>query len=380
MRLCYKSFTICVCLISFFTVYSVGWFPLGTLLVLLSAIMCMFYSISSKKKITIYTPLIIVAFFVLSISLIQLITNDSINIDIIDVFHYCFYCTVTAIFCSDFFNLQFGYRVYKCACYFAAGFAYLQFIIFKLFGYYIVGKIIPFLPAAIENYYTDINSTALLRVYSIFAEPSHFGLFIAIFLALDLLYLKKDEFNKRKIVGDIILSFSVFLSRTSTGILLCGLIWLVWMIKNRKRFFENRILLLVVICIMAIGISFFFISESGAVFFEHTLGNGTINRISGYKYVANMEITILGNGMSQSGMEIYLPDYAWIYYYFGIVGIVFYLLFYGYVITKVERKKISIIFLMLLLNFFANYTFGIAPAIFFPWIVTKNKGDRKGDS
>lgn len=380
MRLCCRFFTVCVCLISFFTIYSLGGFPLGTLLILVSVLLCFFYCIGCQKKIEIYMPLMSVVLFVISISFIQLLLNDNVNIDIIDVLHYCFYCLIIAVFCNDFFDIQFGYKLYKYACYFAAGFAFFQFIIFKLFRYYVVGKIIPFLSANIENYYENISSTSSLRVYSVFAEPSHFGLFISIFLTLDLLVIKKDNFKTRKVVGNLILSFSVFLSRTSTGILLCGLIWWIWMIKNRKRIFKNKAGLLGVISILILGIYIFFFSESMVVFLEHTLGNGTKGRINGFKYIIDSEFTLWGNGMSQYGNEVYLVDFAWLYSYFGVVGVVFYLFFYGSVLLKAEKEKISIIFIMFLLNFFANYTFGIAPAIFFPWIIVKNKGRGKNDS
>lgn len=375
MKLISGFFTTSVCLISLFTVYSINGFPLGTLLMLISSVLCLLYCIGWKKKITVYMPLLSVFTFIVVICFAQLIRNGNTNIDFISMCHYCFYCLVIAIFSYDFFDVSTGYKVMKYFSYFAALFAYLQFIIFLTCGYYLSGKIIPFLDANIENHYQEIKDSYQLRVYSIFAEPSHFGVFIAIFLALDLIYIKKNKTKIREICGDIFLTSAVFLSRTSTGILLCCLLWLAWMVQNKKEIFQNKIMIICLILILTVGSVLVFKSESMKIFLEHTSGNGMKGRIEGYGYIKKMGFLILGNGMGQSEFmdKVYFTDYALIYYYFGIIGLLFFFVFYGYVFFKEKRRKACIVCLMLLLNIFANYTFGIAPAIFFPWIIANEE-------
>ncbi len=181
-----KIFTWSLCFLFILQSYSIKGIPLCTILVGCGAIVCVINSIAIRK-IHVFVPLIIISLFTVFYSIFQNLFIENTNVNVIDLGHYVFYCLIIGVFSADYFNIDLAYKINKGISIFSATYAFLQFIIFKVFGLYLRGDILPFFDSSVANYYENITDSYSLRVYSIFAEPSHFGIFIGFYLLVYLI-------------------------------------------------------------------------------------------------------------------------------------------------------------------------------------------------
>lgn len=211
-------------------------------------------------------------------------------------------------------------------------FIVFQTIIYYLFHYYIPGTI-PFLKHQdfLDAFANSVNSNLFnltFRPRSFFTEPSTFSAYVAIALAFTLPNFWK---NRKSTIETIIMSIGLLVSLSSTGIVLCIVMWLVYIISlNKERISNNKFLISMLILIVAIFVICYLITTDWYAFFvDHTLGNGLQNRIGQFARGINENNGLLevlfGNGRIDLGY--YLPEIISIYVYWGILGYFLFIVF-----------------------------------------------------
>lgn len=308
-------------------------------------------------------------------------TNNVKDTMVSNTLHYIFYLFLVMFFVKKFFDIDLAIKCYKYFCIFATMFIFLQFILGTIFNYYLQGTL-PFFETVADEYSNiALRDLSVFRPRSIFGEPAGYGIYISIFLAINL-FTEKRSIKDYSV--DIFLTIGVVLSRSSTGILLCLLLWVfkgfIRMKVNLKRDFAFIIYLIFGILIIGFPVMLFFInSDTYSLIIDHIfgtgtngLGFGTLNRIGNYKYVfstiynSNIEI-LFGHGMRE--LDFYNPGIPRLFYYFGVTGTFIWIAIFVYIFLTTGWLQRRVLLMMILIAFFSDTLFGIQPTIYFPLII-----------
>lgn len=191
--------------------------------------------------------------YVLFVSLVAPLLN-SLSGAFKDLIMFLEYSIIVYFLINDRQIKQLFIEIYTKLSVFFAIFLLFQYIAFVFFGKLISG-VIPFL----EVYHRDIESvieSSILRISSVFAEPSHFAVYVIPAL---LLYLFNRTKQKLVVLKIVIISIGVLLSTSSNGIIVMGLVYLAFIFK--RYFTKLRFVHIVFGATILVG-SFFLISKS----------------------------------------------------------------------------------------------------------------------
>lgn len=274
--------------------------------------------------------------------------------NILGMFHQLVYLIVCFLFFPNFFDAEFGFKLYEIVTILSSVFGIIQLFVAEIFGYYISGAL-PISNALANAYAEEMNGGLLaaglpVRPRSFFGEPSDFGIFVGSYLII-LLFTKKKLSQKDSVVA-LLITLGQICVRSSTGILLLGVAWGGYIIKTliRNRYSKRTLLLLALI--FAGGVCFLF-TDTFQLFaqrtFDLSMAGGTMGRIGGYKLVfdiSNYSVFQLFFGHGLIKTTVFLPGWALVLWYFGIVGVMGYILmlrfFYKSAVTT-EQRWISLI-------------------------------------
>lgn len=354
------------------------------------------YSKNNNRKIKIFVPLIFyVIFILLQFFAFSILKGDNFYFynSFLQTFHYIFYLFFGIFYLKSNFLNKKGFRIFKFIGLFSTIFLIIQEIFLRLFNFYIPGNL-PFLKLTNESL-DEFNKNAssvtefLIRPRSIFPEPAHYAQYILVILSI---ILGKKNSNKNDYLLASFFTLGILISRSSTGMFLMIMIWLFhFLIKlsNKKIKFKfnsifNIIFLIPILILMIVNSSFFndfinrFVSNDG-------LGQSAVSRFEAYNQIFNnLKFTntltvIFGNGMLDNIYNnIYLPGFARLFTYFGLIGIVIIFFIYSYLLKNVKKEKFFLVILMILINLGGDSIFGPSMLIFLPFILTsfkKNKED-----
>ena len=215
--------------------YKVGSISLGLICILVAIFVCGV----QYKRFYVYKPLLLLFGFMLLHDIIRtFITGFAVNTWIERTIYLVFLACIPGRVNKE--NL---YKVWKIIGVIAmAGLVYQAFQVYALGQNVSVIRIIPFLNMA-------SNSASVYgRPHSIFMEPAAYSTWILPLLCMSL--------SKRDNIWAIIISLTVLLSTSSTGIIMVGIAWLYFSLfgvgENGKR--SNSVIL---ISILIIGIGIF---------------------------------------------------------------------------------------------------------------------------
>lgn len=293
--------------------------------------------------------------------------------NILAMLHYLFYTSVVFLFMPQFFDKELGFRVYRFVVLVSCAFAMVQFAVVKIAGYYISG-VFPISP--VYSYAQELNggmiaAGASVRPRSFFAEPSDFGAFVGIYLLL--LLLAKKKLTRKDIWGAGFVSLGLVCTISSTGILLMLVAWAGYAVKViiSNKYTRTTTILLLIMLMGGIG---FLFTDIFALFAQRTFQlatqpGGTMGRISGYGVlldVSNITVTelVLGHGLSIA--DKFLPGWAAILWYFGIVGILAYVsMLYSFYKKSVNKEQKYVVLLMSGMAFLLIVFFSINELFYF---------------
>jgi len=130
---------------------------------------------------------------------------------------------------------------------------------------YVFKPYIPFLDLTIELIPTLV-SRGTFRPASLFTEPAHFSYFMIYGL---LFLLNNLQLTKRNIMLSIVFTISIFLSNSTTGIMISMVIWIFMVLSNLKRsgrITSKHVSIIVTILLMIIVFINFFDNSSSYTF------------------------------------------------------------------------------------------------------------------
>jgi hypothetical protein len=174
------------------------------------------------------------------------------------------------------------------------------------------------------------------------------------------------------------LTIGVFISISSTGILTIIGIWMVWLIKGKKKNILKYLFLLMI----AIPVIVYFLYTS--IFFQAFIGRmqdgfSTRGRFSGYEHVNNMDLlpveVVFGHGMNKSLKNSpNLQGFVVPFWYFGLVGVfllIYIYLFYIFINKKTMRQKIFLL-VFVVLNAGTDVVVGPFIILYMSFVLTKD--------
>lgn len=346
-------FTFIVVIFPIFSIYGIGLgsFTLADLCLFL-VIVPLSYSFCQKRRgrKIIALPFLFYSFYILIASFFIIAFSFNQGEMILRTLRYVFYTFIIALFVKKNFDMYFAEKVYIGISIFSVAFIILQTVLFSLNGHYIPGYLpyLPVLRTELIDYSLNIGlDGGDIRPRSIFGEPAHFSQYIVGCLIIVL--FSQRYFSYRYTVA-LFLSLGILLSISSTGIICMLFIWVIFSLRVMTK--NNKFLLyfpLVIFMSFILYITPFF-----QMFLDRMeSGHSSAGRFSGYNYLFNEVIFDVSEFMWGHGMEKtfdqYLPGFANIYWFFGIVGLMLFIsaLLSSWKFFTKKQKLLTIIFIVL---------------------------------
>lgn len=281
---------------------------------------------------------------------------------------FLYYLILVIVF-SKFFNKSYGLKIFKYSCIVCTAFICIQFLVLKLFGFYISG-FVDFLPMIDDSLKTVVQGKDpnIIRPRSFFQEPAHYGAYVVTYLFLDFIYNKR---NKYSIIIDVFLLVGIIIASANTGMFMAAFSLLAYLIKLIKNINNdnNKKILLVYSIFIALGIIvlivLFFTGHLDKQINQIFGGNSFLGRFANYSHIFDFStqgkgiVSILfGRGMVKS--EAYFAGYARILFYFGLTG----LATFSYSLLT-NKKGLPFILFIMVLNLGTETFFGSTNVLLF---------------
>lgn len=379
----YKAFFSIICILApvlqQYSFFGVSWLIWGLLIMLPAGVLVL----CDKKGIVVEREMVFLLGFLILYTCVAIMNRQNV----LGILQNIFLVGMVAFFVPNLINYETVEKSYKFICIFATIYAMLQLYAARQFHFYLSGAFpignSPQTVFANEIKNGATNALIGLRPRSIFSEPSGYGIYVALFL---ILLLCNKNLDKGKSVLAIFLSLGLICARSSTGILLMLLAWIVFCLRVIKSGKTNKYVAILMIVIISIAIGGSILSlESFEVFFDHTFSEkgGTYGRLAGYLYaldINNYSVRelLFGHGVIKNFSTVFVAGWGRILYYFGICGILVYiLLLCSYWMRGNTRQKL-LIAVLALYNFFSATLYSVD--IIWWWSVYFALGDSKSEN
>jgi len=339
------------------------------------------FRINNKINKTIHFSIL---FYALYISIHFLITVLTVNnMEAMDIFlntsRYIFYLITLAIYTKTFFHIKFAKTVLKHFTIFASIYLIIQFFLYSLYGYYLPGTI-PFLDLqvnTINEIYSRYNQGYYIRVHSIFAEPSHFTIYVLPYL---IICLSEVKYKLPEYIPAILISIAILMSQSSTGIIMAGVIWIIWYLyRIIDKGISKKKSIFIVLSILFIPVVLLFITRTNSFdfFIDRTFSSGSLGE-AGYRRLGNGVILheifknsslylLFGQGMVN--LQTYIPGATRLFVYFGISGVVLLLAIFTKIYYSGNRIQKEILIIFVILNFGTEILFGNFIFLYLPFLL-----------
>lgn len=251
-----------------------------------------------------------------------------------------------------------------------AGVAATLFLVLQHTAHIFLGVTIPGQISAIAVREADSDNMVVgsnvVRFASFFAEPSAYAVFVVLPLAIELFYREKANY-----LFVILYCIGCVLSTSNTALACLAFLLIFYFVKNKIFNWKS-------IALIASGVAIIFIVSPFIEAIRTRVEGGTSfnNRFIGYemmsKYFTN---PLFGIGfISMEDVGEYMPGYARLVVYLGIIGALLYSIVYIYIFRTTSRWIILILFLFL--NIGSNIFFA-ASIIFYSCFFLIDKSKKK---
>lgn len=291
---------------------------------------------------------------------------------------YIFYILNIIVFVKNYFDYDIGVKVYRIVARISTIFLMIQIISNKLLGIYLPGVItsLPLVDTDMLNYSEVFQMSQVKRCMAFFAEPSHYAIFILGYFSI-ILFDKNRRHNISKLLFEsIFLSIGIVLSTSILGVAVMICIWIIWLIFNYREFISKPYMLIIIIALFSI--LYMLLSDTTA--FKYVTDSSVIERQSsgrfdGYSFINSDYITpvqkIFGQGMTKKGMDVYLPSYPIIIFYFGYIGLILLISsFIPYILRLKYSTTLHLLICMFAISIGSEILVGNFIMIFFPLIIS----------
>lgn len=298
---------------------------------------------------------------------------------------YIFYIVNIIIFVKNYFDYDISVKVYQMVARISTIFLMIQIIASKLLGIYLPGVItsLPLVDTDMLNYSEVFQMAQVKRHMAFFAEPSHYAIFILGYFSI-ILFDKNRRRNISKFLFEsLFLSMGLVLSTSILGMAVMIAMWIIWLIFNYREFILKPYMLIIIIVLFSI--SYMLLSDTTAFKYvtdSSVIGRQSLGRFDGYSFINSDYITsvqkVFGKGMSKIGMDVYLPSYPIIIFYFGYIGLILLISsFLPYILKLKYRSSLPLLVCMFGISIGSEILVGNFIMVFFPLIISSrnDKGD-----
>ena len=335
----------------------------GSSFTLLDTLIIIFYILSFpylfKNNTSFVTSYGIILLYILSHSFAVLFKTGDMSL-FMRAMHQVNYIFFLVVYYTKFFDKEIADKSIRIAGIIATLFLILQHAAHIFLGLSIPGQISAFAvrESNLENY---VVGSDVARLSSFFAEPSAYGVFVVLPLAIELFY--------RKIVNiRVVVLFCIgcVLSTSNTALACMVFLLFFYFIKNKLISWKSIVLIIAGFAIVLFAEQFV-----DAIRIRVEGGTSFDNRFIGYRlmgyYFTN---PLFGIGfISMEDVGAYMPGFVRLVVYLGIVGALLYSIVYIYIYKTTNRK--IILFLFLFLNIGSNIFFA-SSVIFYSCFFLKN--------
>lgn len=257
-------------------------------------------------------------------------------------------------------NIKMNYWIQKwfsILSFFLALYCVLQYVAMNFLRVYLPSYL-PFLNFRedLKNEIDYLNYTWFYRPHSIFQEPAHFGEFILVYLAL---LLFGRESNIKNYILRIFASATILLTGSTTGVVGVLVLWGGFMVLNVKpRLLKKSLVSCTIVMPIALitVIRTVFNSNSFIILLQRVFMSGAASesRFGNLKKMFDMEWNLIniifGHGYRYhyfANKIGWLPSYAMIFLYFGIIGVLLFIMALIGICFQIPKSKLSKVLLVL---------------------------------
>lgn len=253
--------TLAVCLTPILCIYRfMGYFMLGEIVLIglfLANLLC-----SSRSHMLLSRKQIAVGMFAFMILLISCIGYLAHSVDLTVLprlirLLFCFF--ITSVLGVYFFDYQSAKKYMIRIAVVATILIIIQKVYHDLTGEYIYFLLKDNIYSEVYNaaYFKNVEIQRLYRPMSIFLEPSHYCQYILFVLAI---ILFRTKLSIKDMLLGAFLSIGIFVSTSSTGVIVCLVLWLAYLLSVVRAFFlERQINPRIIVVLLLIGTAAAFI-------------------------------------------------------------------------------------------------------------------------
>ncbi len=269
-----KLFTIVIILMQPLNVYKsfIPSIALGELLMIILLFILILDMAKRQDRIKIDSFIIYVSYALIISAVVFILTNIGDVESVKRLIRDGFYLSLFLIFGINYFNYEYGIKLYKNIARILSGYIILQFVIYRLFGYYLTG-FIPFLNISstgdvssfelIHHYLRTAAIDGYLRPNGFLLEPAACAQYLAPILILYLFESISPLSNHYEYKNIALITLGMLLTVSANAYISLFLIYFIWIISV---FLKKKIppkLLVTIIILIIIGILFFVFADTG---------------------------------------------------------------------------------------------------------------------
>lgn len=350
----------------------------GDVLIFIGFLMIIINIIKNNLNLSkiISSPLLLYGILIIIHSLILWMFKPyELSEGLLAVLRYLLYLFMPIIGARYFFDYQYAYKIYKKLAIVFALYCIAQFVSYKCFSVVLPSNLfglptVDYVSQITSEYNVSmyLSGNVMYRPRSLFLEPSYFAIY-----QIPILYLilnNTSEKNSHKYGIGLLITLSMFLAGTTTGIILLVLCWwkpIVTELKKASLKFVAFQMILIPGIIYAINSDYMHSVLRRIISSDGSLGSSLVGRIINYPAVFQSDLTwyqiLFGRGMwTDIG---YLPSWGSIIVSFGLIGLMVFLGVLLRTYCKAQKRGRSMILLVVIMYIGTNTLFNISSVLMF---------------
>lgn len=287
---------------------------------------------------------------------------NSNSSNLLRAMHLANYIFFLSLYNRVFFDKKIAIKTVGTVAIISTLFLILQHALFSLIHLSIPGQLPIFLVNS-EYGLSEMAAMNIMRFSSFFLEPSHYAMYVLCALTLELFYKEAPKY-----ISIFLLCLGAIVSTSNTA--LVGMAFVLFLYVRKKGISMKMLLFILLSIILVYLLAHTYIE---AILFRVDAGNSFDSRFNGYSQINELlsSSPLWGIGF-WSGNEMgdfYLPGWARLYVYLGIIGMAYYLLSY---LTMYRALKNKLMFILtILFNFGSDTLFSVFFLFFSSFFILK---------
>lgn len=357
-----KAYTLLTVLLPILGVYAspISWFDLGTFLVIIFAIFCLF----DKNAIIKISPFlgVLLVYTILTTGLNLMLPNSTkysgeFSIIMRMVRFVVMLVVMLGIGYTTYFDFDLTMKYLRRVTLIVGAYAILQLLFFYATGLKLINVFGPTKQGIMFDSMLGEYETTY-RPPSLFLEPSSVAYYVMPYLCYALFHKYIDQKDKKQsYIYAAIISVGVLCTTSGQGVLCVFALWMIWLFYY---LITNKIQKGLIVAIVFIIAAFVILSNERVaytlerIFISENGGSNAIDaRYEGYEAFARLPMLfkIIGMGYGNYSEKIYYSSFADILFCTGILGCTLVLILYGVCFAKGTTYQKMIVIATLILMF-----------------------------